>query len=110
MDHVFVCAHDGHVVILDLRGDRYYTLDPHNAGAIWEDAPVVRDGTWVSSRGPQDLLEFVPAMVSLFAEHLPAAQRQEAPQEGRPWLRWALGGLAVAALGYGLKERKLVGA
>lgn len=34
MDHVFVCAHDGHVVILDLRGDRYYTLDPHNAGAV----------------------------------------------------------------------------
>jgi hypothetical protein len=34
MDHVFVCAHDGHVVILDLRGDRYYTLDPQNAGAI----------------------------------------------------------------------------
>lgn len=84
--------------------------DLHNAGGIWEDAPVVRDGTWVSSRGPQDLLEFVPAMVSLFAEHLPAAQRQEAPKETRPWLRWVMGGLAVAALGYGLKERKLVGA
>jgi hypothetical protein len=34
MDHVFVCAHDGHVVILDLRGDRYYTLDPHNARSL----------------------------------------------------------------------------
>ena len=33
-DHVFVCAHDGHVVILDLRGDRYYTLDPDNAGSL----------------------------------------------------------------------------
>jgi hypothetical protein len=34
MDHVFVCEHDGHVVILDLRGDRYYTLDPQNAGSL----------------------------------------------------------------------------
>jgi protease I len=83
--------------------------DLHNAGGIWEDAPVVRDGTWVSSRGPHDLPEFVPAMVSLFAEHLPVSLRQEAPQEGRPWLRWLMGGLAVAALGYGLRERKLVG-
>lgn len=31
---MFVCAHDGHVVILDLRGDRYYTLDPGNAGSL----------------------------------------------------------------------------
>jgi protease I len=83
--------------------------DIHNAGGIWEDAPVVRDGTWISSRGPHDLPEFVPAMVSLFAEHLPLSQRQEAPQEGRRWLRWVLGGFAMAALGYGLKERKLVG-
>lgn len=82
--------------------------DLHNAGGIWEDAPVVRDGTWVSSRGPHDLLEFVPAMVSLFAEHLPAAQPKETPKEARPWLRWALGGFAVAALGYGLNKRKLL--
>jgi protease I len=83
--------------------------DVHNAGGIWEDSPVVRDGTWVSSRGPHDLPEFVPAMLSLFAEHLPLPSRREALQEGRPWLRWLMGGLAVAALGYGLKERKLVG-
>jgi len=83
--------------------------DIHNAGGIWEDAPVVRDGTWVSSRGPHDLLEFTPAMVSLFAEHVPASQPQEPRKEARSWRRWALGGLAVAALGYGLKERKLVG-
>ena len=82
--------------------------DLQNAGGLWEDAPVVRDGTWVSSRGPHDLPEFMSAMVSLFAEHLPVSQREEAPQEGHPWLRWVLGGLAVAAVGYGLKERKLV--
>jgi hypothetical protein len=33
-DHVFVCEHDGHVVILDLRGDRYYTLNPENAASL----------------------------------------------------------------------------
>jgi protease I len=81
--------------------------DIHNAGGIWEDSPVVRDGTWVSSRGPHDLLEFLPAMVSLFAEHLPASQAQERPKVARPWLRWLLGGLAVATLSYGLKERKV---
>jgi protease I len=79
--------------------------DIHNAGGIWEDAPVVRDGTWVSSRGPQDLVEFERAMVSLFAEHLLTAGLQERPREGRHWLRWLAGGLAVAALGYTLRER-----
>jgi len=82
--------------------------DLQNAGGLWEDAPVVRDGTWVSSRGPHDLPEFISAMVSLFAEHVPVTSRQEADTEARPWLRWVLGGLAVAAVGYGLKERKLV--
>jgi protease I len=81
--------------------------DIHNAGGIWEDSPVVRDGTWVSSRGPHDLLEFLPAMVALFAEHLPASQAQERPKAARPWLRWLLGGLAVATLSYRLKERKV---
>ncbi len=81
--------------------------DIHNAGGIWEDAPVVRDGTWVSSRGPHDLPEFSSAMVSLFAEHLPVSQSREHPRAGWPWLRWILGGFAVATLGYGLKERKV---
>ncbi|WP_224242261.1 type 1 glutamine amidotransferase domain-containing protein [Hyalangium gracile] len=79
--------------------------DLRNAGAIWEDTPVVRDGTWVSSRGPHDLVAFEKAMVSLFAEHLPASQLRERPKEARSWLRWLAGGLAVAALGYKLRER-----
>ncbi|HLL24893.1 MAG TPA: DJ-1/PfpI family protein, partial [Kofleriaceae bacterium] len=45
--------------------------DLRNAGASWEDAAVVRDGTWVSSRGPQDLPAFETAMVELFAAHAP---------------------------------------
>jgi protease I len=39
-----------------------------HAGGIWRDEPLVRDGNWVSSRGPQDLAQFVPAMIDLFAE------------------------------------------
>lgn len=78
--------------------------DIHNAGGIWEDAPVVRDGTWVSSRGPQDIVEFEQAMVELFAEHLPT-RATERPREARRWLRWLAGGLAVATLGYRLNQR-----
>lgn len=51
--------------------------DVVNAGGNWRDSPVVRDGNWVSSRGPQDLREFVPAMLSLFAGEEPAASAEE---------------------------------
>src|SRR6185369_5971842 len=47
-----------------------------HAGATWLDEPVVHDGNWVSSRGPQDLAEFVPAMIDLFALGPAAAQRE----------------------------------
>lgn len=43
-------------------------VDLKNAGAVWEDAPVVREGNWISSRGPQDLDAFSGAMLSLFGE------------------------------------------
>jgi len=39
-----------------------------NAGAIWLDQASVRDGNWVTSRGPQDFAEFVPAMINLFTQ------------------------------------------
>ena len=38
-----------------------------NAGATWLDEEVVRDGNLVTSRGPQDLQAFVPAMLDVFA-------------------------------------------
>ncbi|HYO94384.1 MAG TPA: type 1 glutamine amidotransferase domain-containing protein [Polyangiaceae bacterium] len=41
--------------------------DVVHAGGIWRDEPVVRDRNWVTSRGPQDLHAFVPAMKELFA-------------------------------------------
>lgn len=39
-----------------------------NAGAIWDDAPVVVDGHLVSSRKPDDLPQFVPAMLDVLAK------------------------------------------
>ena len=37
-----------------------------NAGATWLDEGVVRDGSWVTSRGPQDIAPFCKAIVELF--------------------------------------------
>lgn len=45
--------------------------DMVNAGAVWLDQAVVRDGNWVTSRGPQDIKPFIKAMISLFAEAAP---------------------------------------
>jgi protease I len=42
-----------------------------NAGATWLDQPVVRDGNWISSRGPQDMRPFVHAITELFSEFAP---------------------------------------
>jgi protease I len=60
--------------------------DVRNAGGIWEDAQVVRDDNWVSSRGPQDVFAFEQAMVELFAELAP----RQLGVPGRP-VRWVAG-------------------
>jgi deglycase len=49
--------------------------DVVNAGGTWRDEPLVRDANWVSSRGPQDLHAFVPAMIELFA----SGEQQRSP-------------------------------
>ncbi|MFL6675314.1 MAG: type 1 glutamine amidotransferase domain-containing protein [Massilia sp.] len=41
--------------------------DMVNAGATWLDQEVVRDGNWVSSRGPQDMVAFIRDMLQLYA-------------------------------------------
>lgn len=38
-----------------------------NAGGVWEDSPVVVDGKLVTSRKPEDLPEFLKAILSLMA-------------------------------------------
>jgi protease I len=42
--------------------------DVVNAGGIWLDEPVVRDGNLLTSRGPQDFAQFVPALLAFFGE------------------------------------------
>jgi protease I len=74
--------------------------DVRNAGGLWEDTPVVRDGNWVSSRGPHDLPQFDAAIVELFSPGLVAPQRGSAV----PLRTLALGGLALAALGYAVQR------
>lgn len=41
-----------------------------NAGALWEDAPVVVDGHHVSSRKPDDLPDFCRAMIAVMQRDL----------------------------------------
>jgi protease I len=48
--------------------------DMVNAGATWLDQEVVRDGNWVTSRGPQDMVPFVRAMTELFSGAAAAVQ------------------------------------
>jgi protease I len=38
-----------------------------NAGATWLDQEVVRDQNWLTSRGPQDMIPFVSALLDFFA-------------------------------------------
>lgn len=74
--------------------------DVRNAGGRWEDKAVVRDGNWISSRGPQDLLQFNKAIVEHFGPSLTARERSSSVPVGRA----VAGGLALAALGYGLRR------
>ena len=94
-----------------------------NAGATWLDREVVRDRNLLTSRGPQDLRAFVPAMLDILAEpmsHLRAVSDHAAsdPPLENPlgWtlaaLRWspkpsaaALTGVAAAALAPPLRRR-----
>lgn len=93
-----------------------------NAGATWLDQPVVIDRNWISSRGPQDMLSFVKALLPHFAgahpdevqnavRMLSAPQRTEAPALVLGVMRWlprpsvrtvallGLGALALVLLG-----------
>jgi protease I len=47
--------------------------DVENAGGVWQDAAMVRDGNIVTSRTPDDLPEFMKGIFAALAE--PAASR-----------------------------------
>ena len=55
----------------------YHTIrdDIRNAGASWEDAEVIRDRNWVSSRQPKDIPAFNREMINLFKENLQQTRR-----------------------------------
>lgn len=60
-----------------------------NAGAVWRDEAVVRDGNLISSRGPADLRAFTRAMIELFSGRAVFARRaapalSSAPQRRHP--------------------------
>jgi protease I len=60
-----------------------------HAGAIWLDQPIVRDRNWITSRGPQDLVAFVNALVDHFSTARRARRADEndvssAPQRRAP--------------------------
>lgn len=57
--------------------------DVVNAGGTWFDEEVTRDGNWVTSRGPQDLVAFVHAITDLFAELGPIPLSVEDSRRGR---------------------------
>ncbi|MFL5575964.1 MAG: type 1 glutamine amidotransferase domain-containing protein [Gemmatimonadaceae bacterium] len=76
--------------------------DVLNAGGEWTDEAVVRDGNWVSSRGPQDLHAFDRAIV----EHFASAMGRAAPSRVRDmdWGRVLAGTAAVAAAGLAVQR------
>ena len=80
--------------------------DMVNAGATWLDQEVVRDGNWLTSRGPQDMAPFVREMIRLYAG-APAAsktalrRRDSDPQRERPapWATTAMRLMPYASVG-----------
>ena len=84
-----------------------------NAGATWLDQEVVRDGNLTTSRGPQDMAAFVPAMLDAFAAGPLAAktlgsasgsdpQRSSPPDLVTAATRWSPRPSTVAVAGVGL--------
>ena len=99
-----------------------------NAGATWLDQPLVRDGNLVTSRGPQDMVQFVRGIKELFAGTAPvraakepqsavsSPQRNEPPQlvlgalkwMPRPSFRTAALLLGAAALLFRARRRRAI--
>jgi protease I len=74
--------------------------DVRNAGGTWVNRAVVKDRNWITSRGPQDLLRFDREIVAHFSPGGEAKERRSPLPLGR----LAIGGIALAALGYGLRQ------
>jgi protease I len=75
-----------------------------NAGATWLDRESVRDGNLTTSRGPQDMAAFIPAMLDAFAKSSPAPPTTVATGERSDPQRNAPPGVVVAALRWSPKS------
>jgi protease I len=87
--------------------------DVVNSGATWLDQEVVRDGNLTTSRGPQDMAAFVPAMLETFASgpvagtssepaHGSDPQRSSPPNVVTAATRWSPKPSTLAVAGVGL--------
>jgi protease I len=74
-----------------------------NSGATWLDREVVRDGNLITSRGPQDMTSFIPAIVNHFADSAPRPHAEVPGQASDPQLSSPVG-WAVAALRWSPKS------
>lgn len=82
--------------------------DIKNAGGIWEDAAVVRDRNWISSRSPQDLPAFERAMLELFGAFQPMRPHlEETPRRRGGLLRWLVGAAVAAGAGYAYNRSRV---
>jgi protease I len=68
-----------------------------NSGATWLDREVVKDGNLVTSRGPQDMASFIPAMIDHFADTAPEPRAAVPGQVSDPQMSSPVS-WAVAAL------------
>jgi protease I len=68
-----------------------------NSGATWLDRDVVTDGNLVTSRGPQDMTSFIPAILNHFENTAAEAPAAAPGQVSDPQLNSPVG-WAVAAL------------
>jgi protease I len=104
--------------------------DVVNAGATWLDQELVRDGNLLTSRGPQDLAAFIPAIKRLFGgEQEPSTAKvpqagpsgaQSSPQASEPprlmlnVMRWTprpsfRTAIALALLAFGISKMNRAG-
>ncbi len=74
--------------------------DIRHAGGTWVDAALVRDGNWVTSRSPLDLLAFERGMLELFED---APRRSAGKLHPRPYERYRARSLLGLLLGVGLQ-------
>src|SRR3954469_13179417 len=68
-----------------------------NSGATWLDREVVKDGNLVTSRGPQDMTAFIPAIIDQFGNTTAQAPAAAPDQASDPQLNSPVG-WAVSAL------------